>query len=196
MSASNLPSRGNRDGTGRGRRRRAGTPTSRSAPGRRPAGPPAHMSRRAARRARESSGSTTAEPRTRPASFVRADGSPGRSSARRDLPVLGRDRSGLRTLAQILGEDTCCPRSGSVRPADLVLAASMRLSGAGLIPLARHAPDRARPGPHRHDLGSGAHRRWARPWPALGRGQPRIVREYAQAAPLSIARRRSVHTAR
>ena len=99
--------------------------------------PPAHMSRRATRRAREESselndgGATEAAT----ASFVdRADESPEVIQARAEgLPVLGRDESGLRTLAQILGEDTPLIARGQLGlPGDLVLAASGAVSGAGL----------------------------------------------------------------
>lgn len=99
--------------------------------------PPAHMSRRATRRAREESselndgGATEAAT----ASFVdRADESPEVVQARAEgLPVLGRDESGLRTLAQILGEDTPLIARGQLGlPGDLVLAASGAVSGAGL----------------------------------------------------------------
>ena len=99
--------------------------------------PPAHMSRRATRRAREESselndgGATDAAT----ASFVdRADESPEVVKARAEgLPVLGRDESGLRTLAQILGEDTPLIARGELGlPGDLVLAASGAVSGAGL----------------------------------------------------------------
>ena len=99
--------------------------------------PPAHMSRRATRRAREESselndgGATDAAT----ASFVdRADESPEVVQARAEgLPVLGRDESGLRTLAQILGEDTPLIARGELGlPVDLVLAASGAVSGAGL----------------------------------------------------------------
>ena len=99
--------------------------------------PPAHMSRRATRRAREESselndgGATEAAT----ASFVdRADESPEVVQARAEgLPVLGRDESGLRTLAQILGEDTPLIARGELGlPGDLVLAASGAVSGAGL----------------------------------------------------------------
>lgn len=99
--------------------------------------PPAHMSRRATRRAREESselndgGATEAAT----ASFVdRADESPEVVQARAEgLPVLGRDESGLRTLAQILGEDTSLVARGELGlPGDLVLAASGAVSGAGL----------------------------------------------------------------
>ena len=99
--------------------------------------PPAHMSRRATPRAREESselndgGATDAAT----ASFVdRADESPEVVQARAEgLPVLGRDESGLRTLAQILGEDTPLIARGELGlPGDLVLAASGAVSGAGL----------------------------------------------------------------
>ena len=99
--------------------------------------PPAHMSRRATRRAREESselndgGATEAAT----ASFIdRAEESPEVVQARAEgLPVLGRDESGLRTLAQILGEDTPLVARGELAlPSDLVLAASGAVSGAGL----------------------------------------------------------------
>ena len=98
---------------------------------------PAHMSRRAARRAREESeelndgGATDAAT----ASFVdRAEESPEVAQARAEgLPVLGRNEAGLRTLAEILGQDTpLVARSELGLPADLVLAASGAISGAGL----------------------------------------------------------------
>ena len=98
---------------------------------------PAHMSRRAARRAREESeelndgGATDAAT----ASFVdRSEESPEVAQARAEgLPVLGRDEAGLRTLAEILGQDTpLVARSELGLPADLVLAASGAISGAGL----------------------------------------------------------------
>ncbi len=98
---------------------------------------PAHMSRRATRRAREESselndgGATDAAT----ASFVdRSDESPEVAQARAEgLPVLGRDEAGLRTLAEILGEDTPLVARGELGlPGDLVLAASGAVSGAGL----------------------------------------------------------------
>ena len=98
---------------------------------------PAHMSRRATRRAREESaelndgGATDAAT----ASFVdRAEESPEVAQARAEgLPVLGRDEAGLRTLAEILGQDTpLVARSELGLPADLVLAANGAISGAGL----------------------------------------------------------------
>lgn len=98
---------------------------------------PAHMSRRATRRAREESaelndgGATDAAT----ASFVdRADESPEVTQARAEgLPVLGRDEAGLRTLAEILGQDTpLVARSELGLPTDLVLAANGAISGAGL----------------------------------------------------------------
>ena len=98
---------------------------------------PAHMSRRAARRAREESeelndgGATDAAT----ASFVdRSEESPEVAQARAEgLPVLGRDEAGLRTLAEILGQDTpLVARSELGLPTDLVLAASGAVSGAGL----------------------------------------------------------------
>ena len=98
---------------------------------------PAHMSRRAARRAREESeelndgGATDAATAS---SVDRSDESPEVAAARAEgLPVLGRDEAGLRTLAQILGQDTpLVARSELGLPADLVLAASGAVSGAGL----------------------------------------------------------------
>ena len=98
---------------------------------------PAHMSRRATRRAREESaelndgGATDAAT----ASFVdRAEESPEVAQARAEgLPVLGRNEAGLRTLAEILGQDTpLVARSELGLPADLVLAANGAISGAGL----------------------------------------------------------------
>ena len=97
----------------------------------------AHMSRRATRRAREESaelndgGATDAAT----ASFVdRAEESPEVAQARAEgLPVLGRNEAGLRTLAEILGQDTpLVARSELGLPTDLVLAANGAISGAGL----------------------------------------------------------------
>ena len=98
---------------------------------------PAHMSRRATRRAREESvelndgGATEAATAS---SVDRSDEYPEVAAARAEgLPVLGRDEAGLRTLAQILGQDTpLVARSELGLPADLVLAASGAVSGAGL----------------------------------------------------------------
>ena len=98
---------------------------------------PAHMSRRATRRAREESeelndgGATDAATAS---SVDRSDESPEVAQARAEgLPVLGRDEAGLRTLAEILGQDTpLVARSELGLPADLVLAASGAISGAGL----------------------------------------------------------------
>ena len=98
---------------------------------------PAHMSRRATRRVREESvelndgGATDAATAS---SVDRSDESPEVAAAREEgLPVLGRDEAGLRTLAQILGQDTpLVARSELGLPADLVLAASGAVSGAGL----------------------------------------------------------------
>lgn len=98
---------------------------------------PAHMSRRATRRAREESaelndgGATDAATAS---SVDRAEESPEVTQARAEgLPVLGRDEAGLRTLAEILGQDTpLVARSELGLPADLVLAASGAISGAGL----------------------------------------------------------------
>ena len=99
--------------------------------------PPAHMSRRATRRAREESSELNDGGATEAAtasSVDRADESPEVVQARAEgLPVLGRDESGLRTLAQILGEDTPLVARGELGlPGDLVLAASGAVSGAGL----------------------------------------------------------------
>ena len=98
---------------------------------------PAHMSRRATRRAREESaelndgGATDAATAS---SVDRAEESPEVAQARAEgLPVLGRNEAGLRTLAEILGQDTpLVARSELGLPADLVLAASGAISGAGL----------------------------------------------------------------
>ena len=98
---------------------------------------PAHMSRRATRRAREESselndgGATDAATAS---SVDRSEESPEVAQARAEgLPVLGRDEAGLRTLAEILGQDTpLVARSELGLPADLVLAASGATSGAGL----------------------------------------------------------------
>ena len=98
---------------------------------------PAHMSRRATRRAREESGELNDGGATdaATASFVdRAEESPEVAQARAEgLPVLGRNEAGLRTLAEILGQDTpLVARSELGLPADLVLAANGAISGAGL----------------------------------------------------------------
>lgn len=98
---------------------------------------PAHMSRRATRRAREEStelndgGATDAATAS---SVDRSDESPEVTQARAEgLPVLGRDEAGLRTLAEILGQDTpLIARSELGLPADLVLSANGAISGAGL----------------------------------------------------------------
>ena len=98
---------------------------------------PAHMSRRATRRAREESaelndgGATDAATAS---SVDRAEESPEVTQARAEgLPVLGRNEAGLRTLAEILGQDTpLVARSELGLPADLVLAANGAISGAGL----------------------------------------------------------------
>ena len=98
---------------------------------------PAHMSRRATRRAREESaelndgGATDAATAS---SVDRAEESPEVAQARAEgLPVLGRNEAGLRTLAEILGQDTpLVARSELGLPADLVLAANGAISGAGL----------------------------------------------------------------
>ena len=98
---------------------------------------PAHMSRRATRRAREESaelndgGATDAATAS---SVDRSDESPEVTQARAEgLPVLGRDEVGLRTLAEILGQDTpLVARSELGLPADLVLAPNGAISGAGL----------------------------------------------------------------
>ena len=98
---------------------------------------PAHMSRRATRRAREESaelndgGATDAATAS---SVDRSDESPEVTQARAEgLPVLGRDEAGLRTLAEILGQDTPLVARGELGlPADLVLSANGAISGAGL----------------------------------------------------------------
>ena len=98
---------------------------------------PAHMSRRATRRAREESGELNdggATDAATASSVDRSEESPEVAQARAEgLPVLGRDEAGLRTLAEILGQDTpLIARSELGLPADLVLAASGAISGAGL----------------------------------------------------------------
>ena len=98
---------------------------------------PAHLGSRASRRTQaepaelNDGGATDAAT----ASFVdRAEESPEVIAARDEgVPVLGRDEAGLRTLAQILGQDTpLVARSELGLPDDLVLAASGAISGAGL----------------------------------------------------------------
>ena len=98
---------------------------------------PAHLGSRASRRAQaepaelNDGGATDAAT----ASFVdRAEESPEVIAARDEgVPVLGRDEAGLRTLAQILGQDTPLVARGELGlPDDLVLAASGAISGAGL----------------------------------------------------------------
>ena len=98
---------------------------------------PAHLGSRASRRAQaepaelNDGGATDAAT----ASFVdRAEESPEVVAARDEgVPVLGRDEAGLRTLAQILGQDTpLVARCELGLPDDLVLAASGAISGAGL----------------------------------------------------------------
>nr|WP_314947935.1 hypothetical protein [Schaalia odontolytica] len=98
---------------------------------------PAHMSRRATRRAREESSELNDDGATDAAtasSVDRSEESPEVAQARAEgLPVLCRDETGLRTLAEILGQDTpLVARSELGLPADLVLAASGAISGAGL----------------------------------------------------------------
>ena len=98
---------------------------------------PAHLGSRASRRSHSEAvelndgGATEAAT----ASFVdREEESPEVVAAREEgVPVLGRDEDGLRTLAQILGEDTPLVARGELGlPNDLVLAASGAISGAGL----------------------------------------------------------------
>ena len=98
---------------------------------------PAHLGSRASRRSHSEvvelndGGATEAAT----ASFVdREEESPEVVAAREEgVPVLGRDEDGLRTLAQILGEDTPLVARGELGlPSDLVLAASGAISGAGL----------------------------------------------------------------
>ena len=88
---------------------------------------PAHMSRREL----NDGGATDAATAS---SVDRSEESPEVAQARAEgLPVLGRDEAGLRTLAEILGQDTpLVARSELGLPADLVLAASGAISGAGL----------------------------------------------------------------
>ena len=98
---------------------------------------PAHMSRRATRRARGESSELNDDGATDAAtasSVDRSEESPEVAQARAEgMPVLGRDEAGLRTLAEILGQDTpLVARSELGLPADLVLAASGAISGAGL----------------------------------------------------------------
>ena len=98
---------------------------------------PAHMSRRATRRAREESGELNdggATDAATASSVDRSEESPEVAQARAEgLPVLDRDEAGLRTLAEILGQDTpLIARSELGLPADLVLAANGAISGAGL----------------------------------------------------------------
>ena len=98
---------------------------------------PAHLGSRASRRSHSEpvelndGGATEAAT----ASFVdREEESPEVVAAREEgVPVLGRDEDGLRTLAQILGEDTPLVARGELGlPNDLMLAVSGAISGAGL----------------------------------------------------------------
>ena len=99
---------------------------------------PAHLGSRASRRAHVESaedlndgGATDA---AMASSVDHEEESPEVIAAREGgVPVLGRDESGLRTLAQILGEDTPLVARGELGlPDDLVLAASGAISCAGL----------------------------------------------------------------
>ena len=99
---------------------------------------PAHLGSRASRRAHVESaedlndgGATDA---AMASSVDREEESPEVIAAREGgVPVLGRDEAGLRTLAQILGEDTPLVARGELGlPGDLVLAASGAISCAGL----------------------------------------------------------------
>ena len=99
---------------------------------------PAHLGSRASRRAHVESaedlndgGATDA---AMASSVDHEEESPEVIAAREEgVPVLGRDEAGLRTLAQILGEDTPLVARGELGlPGDLVLAASGAISCAGL----------------------------------------------------------------
>ena len=99
---------------------------------------PAHLGSRASRRAHVVSaedlndgGATDA---AMASSVDHEEESPEVIAAREGgVPVLGRDEAGLRTLAQILGEDTPLVARGELGlPGDLVLAASGAISCAGL----------------------------------------------------------------
>ena len=99
---------------------------------------PAHLGSRASRRAHVESaedlndgGATDA---AMASSVDHEEESPEVIAAREGgVPVLGRDEAGLRTLAQILGEDTPLVARGELGlPGDLVLAASGAISCAGL----------------------------------------------------------------
>jgi len=99
---------------------------------------PAHLGSRASRRAHVESaedlndgGATDA---AMASSVDHEEESPEVIAAREGgVPVLGRDEAGLRTLAQILGEDTSLVARGELGlPDDLVLAASGAISCAGL----------------------------------------------------------------
>ena len=96
---------------------------------------PAHLGSRVARRAQTEELNDDGATDAATASFVdRAEESAEVIHARENgVPVLNRDESGLRTLAQILGEDTPLVARGELGlPSDLVLAASGAISGAGL----------------------------------------------------------------
>jgi len=99
---------------------------------------PAHLGSRASRRAHVESaedlndgGATDA---AMASSVDHEEESPEVIAAREGgVPVLGRDEAGLRTLAQILGEDTPLVARGELGlPGDLALAASGAISCAGL----------------------------------------------------------------
>ena len=99
---------------------------------------PAHLGSRASRRAHVESaedlndgGATDA---AMASSVDHEEESPEVIAAREGgVPVLGRDEAGLRTLAQILGEDTPLVARGELGlPGDLVLAASGAISCASL----------------------------------------------------------------
>ena len=99
---------------------------------------PPHLGSRASRRAHVESaedlndgGATDA---AMASSVDHEEESPEVIAAREEgVPVLGRDEAGLRTLAQILGEDTPLVARGELGlPGDLVLAASGAISCAGL----------------------------------------------------------------
>ena len=99
---------------------------------------PAHLGSRASRRAHVESAEDLNDGGATDAAMASSVDHEEESSeviaAREEgVPVLGRDEAGLRTLAQILGEDTPLVARGELGlPGDLVLAASGAISCAGL----------------------------------------------------------------
>lgn len=99
---------------------------------------PAHLGSRASRRAHVESAEDLNDGGANDAAMASSvdheEESPEVIAAREGgVPVLGRDEAGLRTLAQILGEDTPLVARGELGlPGDLVLAASGAISCAGL----------------------------------------------------------------